>query len=254
MKLLDLFCGAGGAAMGYHRAGFEVVGVDIKKQPRYPFEFHQADALEYLAQYWREFDAIHASPPCQFATELRSLHGGREYVNWIPQTRALLQESGKPYVIENVEGAKAHLQSPIMLCGTMFGLGVGDADLWRHRLFEVNWPFVLTPPCQHGRRVIGIYGGHGRDRRVISVVGHAGGRSTRRAENGFSCAERNEAMGIDWMTQAELSQAIPPAYTEYIGGWLAAHLSNNGFHLTAAPVGLWDADDDSGAAAGEPER
>ena len=240
--------------MGYHRAGFEVVGVDIKKQPRYPFEFHQADALEYLAQYWREFDAIHASPPCQFATELRSLHGGREYVNWIPQTRALLQESGKPYVIENVEGAKAHLQSPIMLCGTMFGLGVGDADLWRHRLFEVNWPFVLTPPCQHGRRVIGIYGGHGRDRRVISVVGHAGGRSTRRAENGFSCAERNEAMGIDWMTQAELSQAIPPAYTEYIGGWLAAHLSNNGFHLTAAPVGLWDADDDSGAAAGEPER
>lgn len=228
VRLLDLFCGAGGAGMGYHRAGFEVVGVDVKPQRHYPFEFHQADALEYLADHWQEFDAIHASPPCQFATKLRSLHSGREYTNWIPQTRTMLQATGKPFVIENVEGAKAHLHSPVMLCGTMFELRTGDADLWRHRLFEVNWPLVLTPPCQHGRRVIGIYGGHGRDRRVISVVGHAGGKSTRRAENGFSCAERNEAMGIDWMTQAELSQAIPPAYTEYIGGWLMRHLRGDG--------------------------
>ena len=223
MKLLDLFSGAGGAAKGYQRAGFYVVGVDIVAQPRYcGDEFYQADALEYLAQHWQEFDAFHASPPCQFATRLRSLHAGREYVNWIPQTRELLQASGRVYVIENVEGAKAHLHSPVMLCGTMFGLGVGDADLWRHRLFEINGPFFLTPPCQHKHRVIGVYGGHGRDRRVITVIGHSGGKHTRRSENGFSCAERNAAMGIDWMTQAELSQAIPPAYTEFIGLQLLA--------------------------------
>jgi len=218
VRLLDLFCGAGGAGMGYHRAGFEVVGVDIAPQPRYPFEFHQADALEYCAEHGHEFDVIHASPPCQFATRLRSLHAARhEYVNWIPQTREALRLTGLPFVIENVAGARVHLRSPVMLCGTMFGLRTGDADLWRHRLFEINGPLFLVPSCQHRNRVIGIYGGHGRDRRVVTVVGHTGEKSTRQATNGFSCAERNEAMRIDWMTQAELSQAIPPAYTEFIG-------------------------------------
>lgn len=217
-KLLDLFCCAGGAARGYQLAGFHVTGVDIVPQPRYiGDEFHQADALEYCATHGREFDVIHASPPCQFATKLRSLHSGREYTNWIPQTRVLLQATGKPFVIENVEGAKTHLRSPVMLCGTMFGLKTGDADLWRHRLFEINGPLFLVPSCQHRNRVIGIHGGHGRDRRVITVIGHTGGRSTRLSTNGFTKDERNEAMGIDWMTQAELSQAIPPAYTEFIG-------------------------------------
>jgi DNA (cytosine-5)-methyltransferase 1 len=218
MKLLDLFCGAGGAARGYQLAGFHVTGVDIVPQPRYiGDEFYQADALEYCATHGREFDVIHASPPCQFATRLRSLHGERGYTNWIPQTRDALQQTGLPYVIENVEGARVHLHSPVMLCGTMFGLRTGDADLWRHRLFEINGPLFLVPSCQHRNRVIGIYGGHGRDRRVITVVGHTGGRSTRLSTNGFTKDERNEAMGIDWMTQAELSQAIPPAYTEFIG-------------------------------------
>lgn len=207
--------------MGYHRAGFDVVGVDIKPQPRYPFEFHQADALEYCAAHGHEFDAIHASPPCQFGTVLRALHSGKNYHNLIPGTRTALLATGKPWVIENVEGAKKHLINPIMLCGTMFGLGTDNAELWRHRLFELSGFFVLTPTCNHtASRVVGVYGGHGRDRRVITVVGHTGGRSTRQATNGFSKRQRNEAMGIDWMTQAGLSQAIPPAYTEYIGRFL----------------------------------
>ena len=217
-RLLDLFCGAGGAGMGYHRVGFEVVGVDIATQPRYPFEFHQADALEYCAAHGREFDVIHASPPCQFASELRALHRDRDYRNFIPVTRDLLWKIGKPYIIENVEGARKHLHDPILLCGTMFDLGTENAELWRHRYFELCGFYFLTPTCQHkSARVIGIYGGHGRDRRVITVVGHTGGSSTRQAANGFTKDERNTAMGIDWMTQAELSQAIPPAYTEYIG-------------------------------------
>ncbi len=216
-KGLDLYCGAGGCSVGYVRAGLEMTGVDINPQPHYPYRFVQADALTYLAEHWREYDFIHASPPCQFATSLRSLHARHEYINWIPQTRDALQQTGLPYVIENVAGARVHLRSPVMLCGTMFGLRTGDADLWRHRLFEINGPLFLVPSCQHRNRVIGIYGGHERNRRVITVVGHTGGKSTRLSTNGFTKDERNAAMGIDWMTQAELSQAIPPAYTEFIG-------------------------------------
>jgi len=218
-KLLDLFCGAGGAARGYQLAGFHVTGVDIVAQPRYIGDaFHQGDALEYCAAHGAEFDVIHASPPCQFASKLRALHSGREYHNFIPDTRAALQATSKPWIIENVEGAKKHLRNPIMLCGTMFGLAVDDAELWRHRMFELSGFFLLTQSCNHNAgRIIGVYGGHGRDRRVITVVGHSGGSSTRQATNGFSKNQRNVAMGIDWMTQAELSQAIPPAYTEFIG-------------------------------------
>lgn len=207
--------------MGYYRAGFEVVGVDIKPQPHYPFEFHRADALEYCAAHGHEFDAIHASPPCQGYSALRALHANREYSNLIPATRLALRASGRLWVIENVERARAHLIAPAMLCGTMFNLGTDGAELRRHRLFETQGFFVLTPSCNHwASRVIGIYGGHGRDRRVITVVGHTGGRSTRLGTNGFNRHQRNEAMGIDWMTQAELSQAIPPVYTEYIGAQL----------------------------------
>ncbi len=242
-RLLDLFCGAGGAAVGYARAGFEVVGVDIKPQPRYPFEFHQGDALTYPLD---GFDAIHASPPCQAFTALRSMWNARDHADLVDATRQRLAESGLPYVIENVPGAP--LREPIMLCGSMFGLGTGAAELRRHRLFELFGFAVLTPRCQHYTRdlVIGVYGGHGRDRRrtvgvygdgngrdyrrdplrpnTVGVWGSAGGRSVRDGTQQFSTAERAEAMGIDWMTGDQLSQAIPPAYTYYIGCRLMAFL------------------------------
>ena len=212
MRLLDLFCGAGGAAMGYHRAGFEVVGVDIKPQKHFPFEFHQADALEYLREHGREFDAIHASPPCQAFTALKSMWNAREHADLVAPTREGLFAAGKPYVIENVVGAP--LIAPFMLCGTMFGLGAGEAELRRHRLFEASFPVGLQTPCAHARRqVIGVYGGHGQDRRRNG------------APQDFSTEQRREAMGIDWMTGAELSQAIPPAYAEWIGKQLLTVLA-----------------------------
>lgn len=198
--------------MGYHRAGFDVVGVDIKAQKHYPFEFHQADALEYLAEHGPEFDVIHASPPCQAFSALKSMWNSRKHPDLIAPTREALRACGKPYIIENVPGAP--LIAPFMLCGTMFGLGVGIAELRRHRLFEASFPVGLQTPCAHRlfRQVIGVYGGHGRDRR-------------RKANTqDFSTRQRREAMGIDWMTGTELSQAIPPAYTEWIGKQLMAAL------------------------------
>ena len=198
MRLLDLFCGAGGAAMGYHRAGFEVVGVDIKPQPRYPFEFHQADALEYCSAHGREFDAVHASPPCQGYSRLRHLPWlcGREYPLLIPVTRLALQATGKMYVIENVA------DSPLdgaLLCGAALGLSIS-----RHRRFESN-VLLLFPPCP-GHSVL-FHGGENMKKygQGAGVTGLADGQDPR------------EALGIDWMTGRELRQAIPPAYTEYIG-------------------------------------
>jgi DNA (cytosine-5)-methyltransferase 1 len=142
MRLLDLFCGAGGAAMGYHRAGFdEIVGVDIEPQPRYPFAFFQGDALEYCAAHGSEFDAIHASPPCQAYTRmarglLESQGRGREYPDLIHATRSALHLAGVVSVIENVPGAP--LLGPVMLCGSSFGLLVQ-----RHRLFESTVPMLV---------------------------------------------------------------------------------------------------------------
>ena len=142
-RLLDLFCGAGGAAMGYHRAGFDVVGVDIRPQPRYPFEFHQADALEFLLD---GFDAIHASPPCQAHTALSVMWNAREHPNLIPETRRLILEIGLPYVIENVVGARRELDHPVEICGAALGLGTATHQLARHRLFECSFP-AMVPPC-----------------------------------------------------------------------------------------------------------
>lgn len=214
LRILDLYCCAGGAGMGYHQAGFEVVGVDIAARPRYPFEFIQADVLALEPAWIAGFDAVHASPPCQAHSALKSMHNAKDHPNLIPATRAMLRASGLPYVIENVEGAKAEMIEPVKLCGTMFGLGSGDAELRRHRLFEVNFDLLFTPPCHHHKsRVIGVYGGHGRDRR----------RTVNTQD--FPTTARAEAMGIDWMTGAELSQAIPPAYTRFIGKQLMAYLA-----------------------------
>jgi DNA (cytosine-5)-methyltransferase 1 len=212
--LLDLFCGAGGCSVGYHRAGFDVVGVDLYPQPNYPFEFWQADALDVLAMGgvgpWGvvDFDAIHASPPCQAHSTLRHRTRGT-YPDLVAQTRDRLAAAGVPYVIENVVGAP--LLNPIMLCGTSFGLGTADRELRRHRLFETNTP-IMALGCQHSRPVVGVYGTGG------------GGQMTR----GYKAlpGEDAEAMGIDWMTRAELAQAIPPAYTEHIGGYLMAALAH----------------------------
>lgn len=223
LKLLDLFCGAGGAGMGYHQAGFEVTGVDIVAQPRYPFRFIQADALEYLALHGSEFDAIHASPPCQVYSALAHL-ARKTHKGLIPEARELLIKSEKPFVIENVPGAP--LRNPTILCGTMFGLSTSDgAQLRRHRLFETSFAVLLTPPCRHAGRTIGIFGSKGRDtgeeKRHYSKPKEDRGAPPDSIL--FPLEEAQLAMGIDWMNYKELSQAIPPAYTKFIGGLLLAN-------------------------------
>lgn len=215
-RVLDLFCGAGGAAMGYSRAGFEVVGMDIVPQPNYPFEFHQGDALDVLESFGSEVavcDAIHASPPCQFATDYKRRPG---YVkpssNLIPATRELLQESGLPYVIENVLRAHSHLRQPVAICGVSLSL-----DVRRHRLFETNFP-LLVPPCSCG---------NWKEKRFPGATNRAE-NSRRTVEVGvwrIPLEDQLAAMGVDWMTREELSQAIPPSYTELIGHQLMQHLS-----------------------------
>jgi DNA (cytosine-5)-methyltransferase 1 len=195
-RLLDLFAGAGGSAVGYHRAGFDVVGVDIEPQPRYPFEFHQADALTYPLD---GYDAIHASPPCQAYTQLAK----GDHPRLIEPTRARLQTAGVPYVIENVVGAP--LKNWVQLCGSLFGLRVR-----RHRRFETNFP-LLVPPCVHRGDIVAVYGDHPED----AYVNPRGG--VRRAR---SIDEARQAMGIAWMSWDEIREAIPPAYTEFIGGYL----------------------------------
>jgi len=226
LRLLDLFCGAGGAAMGYHRAGFEVIGVDINPQPHYPFEFHQADALEFPLE---GYDTYHASPPCQAYSRLRHLPWlkGKIYPALIEATRKLLVATGKPWVIENVADAPLGQEyGYIMLCGW----SLAELPIYRHRLFESNvamlapahrpHPAVIYPGGHLNRRYsksggIGVFGftkGVPRSYGTfVSVVGYDGTANFPKAK---------EAMGIDWMTKEELTQAIPPAYTEYIGKYL----------------------------------
>ena len=196
-RLLDAFCCAGGTSYGYYQAGFEVVGVDHNPQPRYPFEFHQADALEFIAEHGHEFDVIGASPPCQkYLTR-----SGNGHPDLIEPVREILKSTGKPYVIENVPGAP--LINPLMLCGTMFGLRV-----IRHRLFEI-WPEpIWFPPfaCNHFLKVVRHGRPPDRERQFHGITGH------------FSDVQwARETMGCPWMTVSELSQAIPPAYTKWIG-------------------------------------
>lgn len=215
--LLDLFCGVGGASVGYARAGFDVVGVDIKPQPNYPFEFHQADALEFLADTDLKFDAIHTSPPCQGYSSLTSgtnfkTHG-EKYVKLIPQTRELLAQYDVPSVIENV--THAPVRKDINLCGEMFGLKV-----IRHRLFEVN-NFSIPQPkhLKHRGRVKGWRHGKAYEGYYYAVYGNGGQKGTP--------AEWQDAMGIHWTSRkVEIAEAIPPAYTEYIGKYMMEKITN----------------------------
>lgn len=239
-RLLDLFCGAGGCARGYQRAGFYVIGVDIKPQWFYAGdEFVQADALEVLAFLndpapWRHYEdwlpgaklihpiaAIHASPPCQAYTKARHLRGN-EHPALIAEVRRLLGMTALPYVIENVEAARAHLHDPAMLCGAMFGL-----RLYRHRLFEMNWPY--TPPlhAHHYLRQVKM-GRPPNPDEILQPVGH------------FSdVAAAQAAMEMPWATQSELAEAIPPAYTEHVGHYLMAEVqsSQSGWGKTSDTVG-----------------
>jgi DNA (cytosine-5)-methyltransferase 1 len=204
-RLLDLFCGAGGAGAGYHRAGFDVTGVDIEPMPRYPFTFVQADALEYVAEHGHEYDAIHASPPCQ-GYSVMAHATGREAPRLIPVTRKALRSTGKPYVIENVELAHRELRNYITLCGTQFGLKVR-----RHRLFEMSPAYygLMSPcACQNGVKR-GVLVGQMLSGKV------APGRTPRTGL--YTESDRREAIGVPWMTTMEARQAIPPAYTAFVG-------------------------------------
>lgn len=221
-RLIDFFCKAGGATRGYQQAGFHVTGVDIEPQPNYcGDEFIQGDALAYMADadFMSRFVAAAASPPCQAHSSMKHMWNAKEHTDLVGPTRDLLTLSGLPWLIENVVGAP--LIDPITLCGTAFGLGTQTAELRRHRLFETSWVIPMVPPCGHGMkpRVIGVYGGHGRDRR----------RTVNTQD--FPTSDRREAMGIDWMTGAELSQAIPPAYTRWLGEQLLDHMA-----LSAVPA------------------
>lgn len=201
--LLDLFCGAGGAAKGYADAGFEVLGVDIDPQPNYPFEFIQADALEYPLD---GFNAIHASPPCQAFTKARKLQGN-VHPDHVAAIRERLEQQMSPWVIENVPGAP--LRNPQLLCGTMFGLRT-----YRHRLFE-HRGFCWSPPDHPGHLWPQTKMGRPpRDGEMLQIVGHFSGVPLGK-----------EIMGMPWATQHELAEAVPVAYTEFIGRQLITALA-----------------------------
>ena len=214
MRILDLFSCQGGAAMGYHQAGFEVVGVDIDPQPRYPFTFRQADAIEFFRTHAHKFDAWHASPPCQAHTNAQKIQK-RHHLDMIPPTRRMFQEANRyrvangrkpvPWVIENVPGAP--LIDPSELCGSMFGL-----ETYRHRLFESNLPITAPSHPPHVARTTKM-GRPPRDGEYMHVVGN------------FSGVDRARGvMGMPWANRDGLREAIPPAYTEFIGRQLIAHI------------------------------
>lgn len=209
--LLDLFCGAGGAAVGYDRAGFRVVGIDHVDQPNYPFEFRKLDAVNFMdtllayKDRWG-FHAVHASPPCQGYSAMTTCRPGLadKYPRLIEPLRERLIASGLPYVIENVVGAP--LIDPVMLCGTMFG-----SELYRHRLFETSFPCTAPPHREH--TVPASKAGHWTPGTIMSVAGHVA-----------PIAHARKIMGIDWTTREELAEAIPPDYTMHVGGWLMEEL------------------------------
>lgn len=210
--LLDLFCGAGGASMGYYRAGFHVVGVDIVRQPNYPFDFATGDALDYLERCLNRgltinghrVAAIHLSPPCQrWSTATRD---PERHPDLITDGRILALDSQLPFIIENVPAAP--LRSPVKLCGSHFGMSVR-----RHRMFESNVRLTSPGACDHKSQgtPVGVYGDHPDRKQHLRPDG------TARGTKATSLEEAQWAMGIDWMSWKELAESIPPAYTEYLG-------------------------------------
>lgn len=226
-RILDMYCGDGGAAMGYHQAGFEVVGVDIRERHRFPFRYVQGSVLKLRPAWIRKnFQAVHASPPCQAHTTLKSMHGeAGEYhhKDYLPETRELLEDLGLPYIIENVPGAP--LIDPVQLCGSAFGLA-----LRRHRLFEAGGGLELEGSgCEHKWQnrhkvynVASYRDGAGRRDHASGTIGvYGGGQGLGEGE----VTLWKVAMGIDWMGKEGLAQAIPPAYTRYLGKQVLAQLS-----------------------------
>ena len=210
--LLDLFCGAGGAAMGYHRAGFDVVGVDLYEQPDYPFDFWQGDALAlFYSEEWADkhdlFHAVHASPPCQFFSAATPEAARSRYRDLLTPMRSLIRRTGLPYVIENVERARPAMHDPVTICGSSLGLRVR-----RHRLFETNWPLIV-PPCAHGQQG-----------QPVGVYGEGSSKSQKRGRKADTEAEVLAVMEMPWTDRKGATQAIPPAYTELIGHQLLQHL------------------------------
>lgn len=221
-RILVSFCGAGGSAMGWHRAGWEVWGVDIFPQPNFPWpaRFIEADALEYLFDHGGEYDAHDAGPPCQASTALtkgtnKSRGWGQTHFDLIGDTRIVLEDWGLPYVIENVSGAQ--IRKDLTLCGEMFGLSV-----IRHRHFELGgWEMAQPLHKPHRGRVAGYRHGQWYEGPYFAVYGDGGGKGT--------VAQWQEAMGIDWTdVRKEIAEAIPPAYTEFIGAQLMQHLQGRG--------------------------
>ena len=218
-KLLDLFCGAGGCSVGYHRAGFDVTGVDREAHPDYPYHLIEQDALAVLADValLADFDVVHASPPCQGYTTMSNRWRGNggladSHDTLIAEVRHYLEQWGGLYVIENVPGARKDVRHPVTLRGGMFGLGVD-----RPRLFESNVP-LTAPPNRKVAEPVGVYGKLD-GRRLFTRKDGTEQRAARTLEQGQA------AMGIDWMQWHDLTEAIPPAYTEHIGRQLAAHLT-----------------------------
>ncbi|MFD8677151.1 SAM-dependent methyltransferase [Streptomyces seoulensis] len=208
LRVLDVYCCQGGAAWGYGLAGFDVTGVDLAPQPRYPFAFVQADAIEYIREYGAEFDFIHASPPCQrYSVAQRIQH--RDHPDLIAATRTALESTGRPWVIENVEEAAPELRDPITLCAAVFGMRT-----YRHRLFETGGGFTFTPPR------------HRPHTAPLTKMGRprAAGHFAHYVGNFSGVQEARDDLGVPWMNRDGIRECIPPAYTQWIGTALLASL------------------------------
>jgi DNA (cytosine-5)-methyltransferase 1 len=211
-RVLDTFCCSGGMAMGFHLAGFDVVGVDVNPQPHYPFTFIQGDAIEYIKAHGHEYDVIHGSPPCQHYTPLNA-YNHKAYPDLIAPTRDAMIAIGKPYVIENVEAAAPELKNPTLLCGPMFGLRV-----YRHRLFETNWNLAAPTHPAHGPRCARNGYLPTPEKPFMTITGGAHSRAWQNA----AC----DAMEMPWIKVPaggdiklgirEVCEAIPPAYSHWI--------------------------------------
>ncbi|WP_405186494.1 DNA cytosine methyltransferase [Streptomyces anulatus] len=206
LRVLDLFCCQGGAAMGYHRAGFDVTGIDLAPQPRYPFRFIQADAIDYVREHGAEFDFIHASPPCQRYSRAQKIQH-RDHPDLIAPTRTALEATGRPWVIENVEEAHRELRNPVPLCAAAFGMRT-----YRHRLFETGGNFTFTPPR------------HPAHWAPLTKMGRprAAGHFAHYVGNFSGVQEARTDMGVSWMNRDGIRECIPPAYTHHIATALLA--------------------------------